>query len=122
MSDWDTFKTSFAQQCINAETAMSEIKHTPGPWGVSSQSPRIIKKYDDLGETNVILGSASAYPQSGFFESDESAIANARLMAAAPELLELLLELVDIEGPQPGNAAWGEKVHAAIAKATGSQS
>ena len=28
MSDWDTFKTSFAQQCINAETAMSEIKHT----------------------------------------------------------------------------------------------
>jgi hypothetical protein len=26
MSDWDTFKTSFAQQCVNAETAMSEIK------------------------------------------------------------------------------------------------
>jgi hypothetical protein len=26
MSAWDTFKTSFAQQCINAETAMSEIK------------------------------------------------------------------------------------------------
>jgi hypothetical protein len=35
------------------------------------------------------------------------------------ELLALLKELIDIEGPQPGTAQWAEKVRAAIAKATG---
>lgn len=36
----------------------------------------------------------------------------------ADELIALLIELVDIEGPQPGTSAWADKVHAAIAKAT----
>lgn len=35
------------------------------------------------------------------------------------ELLALLVELVDMEGPQPGNSAWGDKDRAAIAKAKG---
>ena len=41
------------------------------------------------------------------------------LFHAAPELLALLIELIDIEGPQPGTATWANKVEAAIAKATG---
>lgn len=45
--------------------------------------------------------------------------ANARLIAAAPDLLALLEELIDIEGPLPGNAEWAKKVSAAIAKAKG---
>lgn len=34
------------------------------------------------------------------------------------ELLSLLKELVDIEGAQPGSAAWADKAIAAIADAT----
>lgn len=109
---------------------MSEIKHTPGPWGISSQSPRIIKKYDSLGETNVILGSASAYPQSRFFESEESAIKNALLMSAAPELFEALQRVL-LEYELVINSAYCQcdrddaaiaAANAAIAKATGANS
>jgi hypothetical protein len=34
-------------------------------------------------------------------------------------LLELLKELIEIEGPQPGHVMWFRKVEAAIAKAEG---
>ena len=43
-----------------------------------------------------------------------------RLIESAPDLLALLIELVDIEGPMPGTSAWGDKARAAIAKAEGS--
>jgi hypothetical protein len=72
---------------------MSEIKHSDGPWGISSESPRIIKQFDSLGESNVIIGSASGYTGSGFFPSDEEAIVNARIMAASLDLLEALKDL-----------------------------
>lgn len=52
-------------------------------------------------------------------EQDHVARANIRLIAAAPELLGLLKELIDIEGPQPGHVEWARKVYAAIAKAEG---
>ena len=35
------------------------------------------------------------------------------------ELVTLLKELINIEGPQPGTSAWYAKVKAAIAKAEG---
>lgn len=35
------------------------------------------------------------------------------------EMLALLEELIDIEGPCPGNWPWAEKVQATIAKARG---
>ena len=41
------------------------------------------------------------------------------MIAAAPTMLVLLKELIDIEGPQPGTAEWAEKVRAAIAEAEG---
>lgn len=41
------------------------------------------------------------------------------LLAAAPEMLELLEWLIDIEGPQPGNAEWATKVKHVISKALG---
>ncbi len=68
-------------------------KHTPGPWGNSSEKFRIIKKYDALGETHVMIGSAMGGSTSGsyFIEDDEEVAANARLIAAAPDLLEALV-------------------------------
>lgn len=38
---------------------------------------------------------------------------------AAPQMLALLEELVYIEGPQPGNSEWAEKVGSLIAMAKG---
>ncbi|WP_236209875.1 hypothetical protein [Pseudomonas tohonis] len=70
-------------------------KHTPGPWGLSSKAPHIIKQYDIFGETSVQVCSASGYPNSAFFPSEEEAQGNASLIAAAPELLEALTELLD---------------------------
>ncbi|MDH1299708.1 hypothetical protein [Achromobacter sp. GD03932] len=65
--------------------------HTEGPWAVSPENPKIIKPADQFGmASNVIIGSAAGHPNSGFFPTDEEAIANARLIAAAPELLEAL--------------------------------
>jgi hypothetical protein len=48
-----------------------------------------------------------------------AAHAVARMVEALPDMLALLRELIDIEGPQPGTADWAEKVRVAIAKATG---
>lgn len=44
--------------------------------------------------------------------------ADAHVLAAAHDMFELLKELIHIEGPQPGNNAWGAKVQAVLAKAT----
>ena len=44
-----------------------------------------------------------------------------RIVAAVnnhDDLLALLIELTDIEGPQPGHVGWYRKVQAAIAKTT----
>lgn len=38
------------------------------------------------------------------------------------ELVALLRELIDIEGPQPGTGGWAEKVRAALAKVGGQTS
>lgn len=44
--------------------------------------------------------------------------ADAHVLAAAHDMYDLLRELVDIEGPCPGNATWAKKVYAVIEKAT----
>lgn len=94
-------------------------KHTAGPWGISSESDRIIKAFDSLGETSIIIGSASGYTGSPFFPNDETAAANARLMAAAPQLVaaarQALEDCADLMATPAGDA-----LATAIAKATGS--
>jgi hypothetical protein len=65
-------------------------KHTEGDWQVSKESSTII-----TNEHGLIIGSASGCPDSGYFPSNETAVANAVLMAAAPRLLEALEALVE---------------------------
>jgi hypothetical protein len=62
-------------------------KHTPGPWYVSSKN-QIASEAESVkhGGTIAYVDDVSAH-----FTDDESA-ANARLIAAAPELLEALKE------------------------------
>lgn len=90
---------------------MSALKHTTGPWNIyfNSQDDVVVRKMFDSGfESHVI-----ARVNSGF--------ANALLIAAAPELLEALNEIV----LAADGSGWSEldasftKARAAIAKATG---
>ena len=67
-------------------------KHTPGPWRLSSESPRIIKKdYRAIGsDAGFLIASTMGRDDSGFYASEQEADANARLIAAAPKMYELL--------------------------------
>jgi hypothetical protein len=82
---------------------MSE--YTPGPWAL------------ELWSGYAIVRSVNGGP-SLFFESQShpGAIEDARLIAAAPELLDALQRLVDAVDPE--SKGWNEAV-AVIAKATG---
>jgi hypothetical protein len=84
-------------------------KHTPGPWAVSDISRDMI--YDLNGELLALIIDG---------ESDETKLANACLIAAAPDLLEALKEslkefLFDCYDDHPSAKRW----RTAIAKATG---
>ena len=89
-------------------------KHTPGPWYI----------YED-GDSPGIEASACSIVVFGLEEDDggvggrttEEAKANARLIAAAPDLLEALQHLMVAHGEQLDYAF--QQAQDAIAKATG---
>lgn len=90
-----------------------EHKHTPGHW----TQDKFGNVKTPFGNTLVTEGVALAG------SSNEETRANARLISAAPELLEALQEI--IASADAGNAAILDsltcKARAAIAKATGAQ-
>lgn len=61
-------------------------KHTPGPWFISNRNPlRVIEsgpRMASIAKCGIKLG----------VDADEEAAANARLIAAAPDMLEVLRE------------------------------
>lgn len=64
-------------------------KHTPGPWFVCHKSPFIVRAGDDISGRHIAhIGPANYTPR---FDIDEP---NARLIAAAPDLLDALERLV----------------------------
>lgn len=70
-------------------TSIESGSHTPGPWN-----------WDDLtdvvtGPTRCIVATLAPYHRSGDVESTDQQQANARLIAAAPDLLEALADLHD---------------------------
>jgi hypothetical protein len=111
-------------------------KHTPAPWRISEQSPTIIKQNLRLAgiDGGVLIGSASGHPNSGFFPSDEEALANARRIVQcvnAHDELVATLQAVNVSAVLiPGtdgreasiDRATLDKVLAVIAKVTGSTS
>lgn len=82
-------------------------RHTPGPWRVVS---------DFVGPFRVVNEKDSTIAAAGYTNSSE-AMANAELIAAAPELLEALKDCVSgLADMEPKLEA---RIHAAIAKAEG---
>jgi hypothetical protein len=102
-------------------------QHTAGPWklfywseaiGVASDRPRL--------RESMSIATVPRGPETGNADDRALAEANARLIAAAPELLEALLMVRDAEldvradegrGNMPNGAL--AKIEAAIAKAEG---
>lgn len=109
-----------------------ELKHTPGPWEVNSagsakrgEAFKIDEYYvfaphvqDDTAICSDVIEPVSALPSE----------ANARLIAASPEMLEALLLFVEYEKDSESNddvammiayAEFKRAAHSAIAAATG---
>ena len=96
-------------------------KHTPGPWRQSTANPNAVNKDGE----KCAIGIATAHGTddsnyAAFFPSTDEARANARLIAAAPELLEACIEALSLFDNYP--ACWEaigtyEVLNNAIAKA-----
>lgn len=119
---------------------MNRIKHTPGPW-------EVVENPDSGGRDTVIGNAASIYSDDETYVADvyrgyvgsesvthDQQISNARLIAAAPCLLDALQRLNSatrryMEERPESDAEWASDepsvlsiVDAAIAKATGGES
>jgi len=103
-------------------------KHTPGPWRISAESQSIVEQDNQAigSKLGLLIATAHGYTDSGYFPDDDEGVANARLIAAAPELLEALKiflnEFNDFEVMKRTPIAYHKVVkaaHAAIAKAEG---
>lgn len=99
---------------------MSETKHTPGPWVVKSARSGFYVE----SQFDVIVESLDEYGRYGAIDDE----ANARLIAAAPELLEALKSIAEFWNRDQNEeamigACWHavETAEAAIAKAEGVQ-
>lgn len=93
-------------------------QHTPGPWEVVHAEYGIVVRTESPTKTKY---GASRYAAIGGFDRNEpdqlaEAQANARLIAAAPDLLEALLFVLKYESM---GAVTEATARAAIAKATG---
>ncbi|HCF3885679.1 TPA: hypothetical protein NID48_005207 [Pseudomonas aeruginosa] len=87
-------------------------KHTPGPW--VSRNNRVFRGGKCICSN---VNAASPTPQN--IEEDVAmSIANARLMAAAPELLDALVNLLPLISPLKAESQQVADASAAIAKAT----
>ena len=88
-------------------------KHTPGPWHVGGPNKCTI--YDKHGQrlANSFEGVMATQ------RTDSECEANARLIAAAPELLDALVNLLPLISPLKAEIQQVANASAAIAKATG---
>lgn len=92
---------------------MSAHKHTPGPWHSTGRY---------VGSGHAKMNICECSDNSGCWSNAPEAVANARLIAAAPELLEALLamtELVEWAKQCFVFEADTDRAKSAIAKATG---
>ena len=100
---------------------MKDTQHTPGPWSISASFDRVERRVQHGDNPPLVWGIASginsAHPD---YMPRAEQIANARLIAAAPELLAALEALCEDKYlADPINADRMRAARAAIAKASG---
>jgi hypothetical protein len=97
-------------------------KHTPTPWTYTTTYPAGDYVIHAQGIPWKLAYLSNPDPKiQGKYEwpLEANAAFIVRAVNAHADMLALLKELIDIEGPCPGNAEWAHKVRAAIAKAEG---
>ena len=88
---------------------MSAAKFTPGPWVQHPSFPWIIKQDQRPiadAEDGVTVCNTTAHEGGGFFPTPEEGRANARLIAAAPELLEALQDMHEVLREAMSTGGW----------------
>lgn len=99
---------------------MIDTKHTPGPWSSDHEYEETWDTQTNIyvGVKNILI--AQVCETDGNISNEEFE-ANARLIAAAPDLLEALkrIEFMCAAPPDFSDATMQEIARAAIAKATG---
>ncbi len=95
---------------------MNTAQHTPGPWMVEPDEDGLFLVVDESREMDYIY----------IDQQQDNREANARLIAAAPEMLaalEVVVESWTSQFERNGHLApdWCKQARAAIAKATGSK-
>ncbi|WP_121500071.1 hypothetical protein [Pseudomonas aeruginosa] len=101
-------------------------KHTPGPWGIERLHGEInvisCNERDsaakDIGIVYVLARDVGGMIHGEQFDDRSEVEANARLMAAAPELLDALVNLLPLISPLKAESQQVADASAAIAKAT----
>ena len=78
-------------------------KHTPGTWLIDGMH---------------IIGNGYSIAHINSHRTTEGR-ANASLIASAPKMFDLLVELIDMEGPQPGNSGWANRVKSLVSEVAG---
>lgn len=103
---------------------MSETKHTPGPWEVFTGAGIPHPGIEGSGISIVVFGAKGERDMGVLGRTPKQAIANARLIAAAPELLDALTAIIEIgkrDLTNPKYDSYFDTARDAIAKATGEQ-
>lgn len=92
--------------------------HTPGPWGipdVGTATGRVM--ISQGGPHSNWKGMIAEADAGGYARSQSEGLANAKLIAAAPILLQFLREAVNLVPESHDTEIWLENARAAIAKA-----
>lgn len=104
------------------------MKHTPGPWKVKTVDTQVGHCHRIMPITACLYVDNQKLPRDAINRDSVVALANARLIAAAPEMYEALTTLAKLgdEGMTPNYEEWltfhgkvSQIAHAAIAKAEG---
>ena len=100
-------------------------QHTPGPWALNINTWWKTNPYSVTVPRKGVHATAVANIPARATIPEEEALANARLIAAAPDLFDVLLRASDAIKALDGTSIENEKLvddyRAAIAKATGGQ-
>lgn len=101
-------------------TPLDNTRHTPGPWRAKTERVIVAETYyiNAHGEKS-FYDKEIAWTQPISSTAQGSRVANARLIAAAPDLLTAVNEAFDFLGGVDGASEIRDTLLAAILKATG---
>jgi len=98
---------------------MENTKHTPGPWGWEEGTPTITKEWNGMKACVAQVKGADLHWHEDRRMASVEAGANARLIAAAPDLLAAAQQAESILAVTEPHSAMLQALRAAITKALG---